>query len=106
MLGFAPLILDASQGMTAFDPGQMPPIGLATAYYDNPRVTALLARAQVEANRDVRAQEYCEAQKLVWNDAPWIFLWYEKFPIVHAARVTGVDSIPNESLYTVYAHPA
>ena len=105
MLGFAPAVLDGSQAMMMFDPGQMPPVGLATSYYDNPTVTALLTKAQLEVDRDVRAQEYCEVQRRVWDDAPWIFLWFEKFPIVHSSRVTGVESIPNESFYTVYARP-
>jgi peptide/nickel transport system substrate-binding protein len=105
MLGYAPGFLDASQAMTQFDPGQIPPRGLETSYYDNATVTALLARAQAEPNRDARAQEYCQAEQQVWNDAPWIFLWVQKFPIVYSADVTGIGSVPNESFYTVYAHP-
>ncbi len=106
MLGWAPGFLDASQALQIFDPGQIPPRGLATAYYDNPTVTNLLAKAVVEPNREVRAQEYCDAQKQVWNDAPWIFLWIQKFPIVYSAQVTGIGSVPNEKFYTVYAQPA
>jgi len=106
MLGFAPGFLDASQAMNQFDSGQMPPHGLETSYYDNPIVTALIQKAQVEPNRDARAQEYCQAEQIVWNDAPWIFLWVEKFPIVYSSEVTGIGSIPNESYYTVYAKPA
>jgi ABC-type transport system substrate-binding protein len=106
LLGYAPGFLDASQAMLQFDPSQAPPKGLATSYYDNANVNALLQKALTESNRDARAQEYCEAQKQVWNDAPWIFLWTQKFPIVHSALVTGVGSIPTESFYTVYARPA
>jgi ABC-type transport system substrate-binding protein len=106
MLGWAPQYLDASQAMQVFDPGLIPPKGLATAYYDNPSVTALIQRALVEPDRNARAQEYCDAQKLIWNDAPWIFLWIQKFPIVYSAQVTGVGSVPNEQFYTVYAQPA
>jgi len=106
MLGWAPQYLDASQAMQTFDPGQIPPKGLATAYYDNPSVTTLINRALTEPDRNARAQEYCDAQKQVWNDAPWIFLWIQKFPIVSSAQVTGVGSVPNEQFYTVYAQPA
>jgi peptide/nickel transport system substrate-binding protein len=105
MLGFAPGFLDSSQAMQQFDPAQIPPRGLETSYYDNPTVTGLLQRAALEPNRDTRAQQYCDAQKQVWNDAPWIFLWVQKFPIVQSAQITGVGSIPNESFYTVYAKP-
>ena len=106
MLGWAPQYLDASQAMQIFDPSQIPPRGLATSYYDNGSVTGLLQKALVEPNRDTRAQEYCEAEKQVWNDAPWIFLWVQKFPIVYSATVTGIGSVPTESFYTVYAQPA
>ena len=106
LLGWAPQYLDASQAMQVFDPNLIPPHGLATSYYDNANVTALINKALVEPNRDVRAQEYCEAQKQVWNDAPWIFLWVQKFPIVYSAQVTGIGSVPTESFYTVYAQPA
>jgi ABC-type transport system substrate-binding protein len=105
LLGFAPSVLDAGQAMLQFDPRQTPPRGLETSYYDNPTVSALLAKAQVESNRDARAQEYCDAQRLVWNDAPWIFLWTEKFPIVYSSRVADVGSKPTESFDTVYARP-
>jgi ABC-type transport system substrate-binding protein len=105
MLGWAPAYLDASVAMTVFDPSSIPPKGLATAYYDNPTVTGLLAKAQTETNREARAQEYCQAQKQIWNDAPWIFLWVQRFPIIYSANVTGVSSKPNESFSTVYAQP-
>jgi len=106
MLGWAPPFLDASQAMAMFDAGQQPPRGLATAYYDNSTVTSLITKATVEANRDTRAQQYCDAEKQVWNDAPWLFLWVQKYPIVYSAQVTGIGAMPNESFYTVYAQPA
>jgi peptide/nickel transport system substrate-binding protein len=106
LLGWAPGFLDASQATLMFDPGQIPPKGLETSYYDNPAVTALLARAQVESDREARVQEFCDAERHIWNDAPWIFLWTEKFPIVYSSAVTGVTAIPNESFDTVDARPA
>jgi ABC-type transport system substrate-binding protein len=106
LLGWAPQYLDASQAMQVFDPSQMPPRGLETSYYDNQSVAALIQKALVEPDRNARAQEYCEAEKQIWNDAPWIFLWIQKFPIVYSAVVTGVGSVPNEQFYTVYAQPA
>jgi ABC-type transport system substrate-binding protein len=106
-LGYAPGFLDASQAMAnVFDPNFMPPHGQETTYYDNPAVTALLAKASIEPNRDARAQQYCDAEKQVWNDAPLIFLWVQKYPIVYSSQVTGIGAIPNESFVTTYARPA
>jgi peptide/nickel transport system substrate-binding protein len=106
LLGWAPGYLDASQAMVQFQSSQWPPSGLATSYYKNPDVDQLLAKANSESDQSARQSDYCQAEKQIWNDAPWIFLWVQKFPIVTTAKVTGVQSIPNESFYTVYASPA
>jgi peptide/nickel transport system substrate-binding protein len=106
MVGFAPSVLDAGDAMLQFDPSEIPPAGLATAYYDSPIVTALLTKAKVEPDREARYQEYCDAERLVWNDAPWIFLWTEKFPIVYSSQLVNVGSNPTESFDTVHARPA
>jgi peptide/nickel transport system substrate-binding protein len=106
LLGWAPGYLDASQAMVQFQSTQWPPKGLATSYYKNPDVDQLLAKASSESNQAARAADYCSASRMIWQDAPWIFLWVQRFPIVTTAKVTGVQSIPNESFYTVYASPA
>jgi peptide/nickel transport system substrate-binding protein len=106
LLGWAPGYLDASQAMVQFQSTSWPPAGLATSYYKNPQVDSLLAKANSESDSAARKSDYCTASKLIWSDAPWIFLWVQKFPIVTSAKVTGVQSIPNESFYTVYASPA
>lgn len=106
LLGWAPGYLDASQAMVQFQSSQWPPKGLATSYYKNPQVDALLAKANSESDQSARKSDYCAASKLIWNDAPWIFLWVQRFPIVTTSKVANVQSIPNESFYTVYATPA
>jgi peptide/nickel transport system substrate-binding protein len=106
LLGWAPGFLDASQAMVQFQSTMWPPKGLATSYYQNPQVDQLLAKANSESDQAARKTDYCAASKLIWADAPWIFLWVQRFPMVTTAKVTGVQSIPTESFYTVYASPA
>jgi peptide/nickel transport system substrate-binding protein len=106
LLGWAPGFLDASQAMTQFQSSQWPKKGLATSYYKNPEVDSLLAKANSESDPAARQKDYCAASNLIWQDAPWIFLWVQRFPMVTSAKVTGVLAIPNESFYTVYASPA
>ena len=106
LLGWAPGFLDASQAMTQFQSSQWPKAGLATSYYKNAEVDALLAKANSESDQAARQADYCTASKIIWNDAPWIFLWVQRFPMVTTTKVTGVQAIPNESFYTVYASPA
>ncbi len=106
LLGWAPAYLDADFQMQMFRQATHPPKGLATSFYTNPEVEALLAQADVELDEDRRAELYCDASKVIWDDAPWIFLWTQSFPIVHSADVTGIGSTPTEKFDAIYARPA
>jgi peptide/nickel transport system substrate-binding protein len=106
MLGWAPGILDADIQMQMFRSATHPPTGLGTAFYTNPRVEELLAQADHEVDQDLRQQQYCDASKIIWEDAPWIFLWTQSFPVVHAADVTGIATTPTEKFDAMYARPA
>ena len=44
--------------------------------------------------------------KKVWADAPWLFLYVQRFPIVYSAKVADVGSLPNEKFAAIYARPA
>ena len=106
LFNWAPAFLDASQQMTQFVKASWPPAGMATTHYSNPRVDQLVDQAAHERDDQRRADAYAEAQRIVWDDAPWIFLWVPAFPIVHSARITGVTSLPTEKLQAIYAEPA
>ena len=105
-LGWAPAFLDASQQMLQFLSTYAPPNGLATNFYQNAQVDAWITAAESESNEDKRRELYCQIAKQVWNDAPWIFLWVQRFPIVYSAKVTGIESLPNEKFSALYARPA
>lgn len=106
LLGWAPGYLDALQQMEIYQGNQIPPAGLNTSYFNNPTVNRLLAQAAAQPNSAKRKLEYYQASKIVWEEAPSIFLWYQKFPIVHTTKVKGVSYLPNEKFQTVYAEPA
>jgi peptide/nickel transport system substrate-binding protein len=106
LLGWAPAFLDASQQMLQFRSDQAPPNGLATSLYSNKKVDALSNAASTELNAQQRQADYCQAWKTIWNDAPWLFLWVQKYPIVYSSDVTGVSYLPNEKFNAVYAKPA
>jgi peptide/nickel transport system substrate-binding protein len=48
--------------------------GFNSGYYENPRVDALIARARAATGRGERARLYRELQRLVHEDAPWLFV--------------------------------
>jgi peptide/nickel transport system substrate-binding protein len=106
LLGWAPAYLDADFQMQMFRQATHPPAGLATSFYTNPEVEQLLAQADVEIDPDTREELYCDASNIIWDDAPWIFLWTQSFPIVHSADVTGIGSTPTEKFDAIYARPA
>ncbi len=106
LLGWAPSYMDSFQHMVIFRSDQHPPDGLATAGYDNPDMDEILTQAASEPDEDARQELYCQASELAWEDAPWIYLYSQSFPIVYRSDVAGVTYRPNESFYAVYAHPA
>ncbi|MFQ6015776.1 MAG: ABC transporter substrate-binding protein [Anaerolineae bacterium] len=104
-LGWAPAYLDASMQMLQFLSTYAPPGGLATSFYKNPEVDDLITAAEREVDTAKRQDLYCEASKKVWEDAPWIFLWTQRFPIIYSAKVKNVSYLPNEKFYALYAEP-
>lgn len=105
LLGWAPGYLDAEVQMQMFREDTHPPVGLGTAFYTDPEVEDLLAQADQELDEDTREQLYCDASQIIWDDAPWIFLWTQSFPIVHSADVTGIGATPTEKFSAIYARP-
>jgi peptide/nickel transport system substrate-binding protein len=104
-LGWAPAFLDSSQQMLQFLSTYAPPNGLATNFYRNAEVDEWITRAEGESDPEKRKQLYCKIAEQVWTDAPWIFLWVQRFPIIYSAKVTGVGSLPNEKFDALYAQP-
>jgi peptide/nickel transport system substrate-binding protein len=105
LFNWAPAFLDASQQMTQFVHSQWPPQGLATSHYWNPKVELLVSQAARERDDQKRLDQYAEAQRIVWDDAPWIFLWSPSFVLVHSARLKGMLALPTEKFSVAYAEP-
>jgi ABC-type transport system substrate-binding protein len=96
LFNWAPALLDASQQMGQFVRSQWPPAGLATSHYWNAKVELLVSEAARERDDQRRQDQYAEAQRIVWDDAPWIFLWSPSFVMVHSAKLQGVSAAPTE----------
>ncbi len=105
LFNWSPALLDASQQMTQFVRSQWPPAGLATSHYWNPKVELLVSEAAREADDQQRQEQYSEAQRIVWDDAPWIFLWSPSFLMAHTARIQGLTAFPTEKFSAANAEP-
>jgi ABC-type transport system substrate-binding protein len=68
-------------------------------------VDALNDKAARETSRARAAADYCAEQKIIFADAPEIFLWDQALPVVYSARVTGIFTAPNGTVNTIYAEP-
>jgi ABC-type transport system substrate-binding protein len=105
MIGWAPSYLDASQQFLLLTE-PFPPPGDNSSYYLNSQVSSWVDKANSSLDPNLRKQNYCNAAKQVWNDAPWIFLYVQKNPILTSTKVTGVVDLPNEQFVTTWAQPA
>ena len=65
------------------------------AGYRNPRVDALIAQGARTFPDAERARIYCEVQRLVWQDWPWLILFRQDGATVARSDVTGIEVYVN-----------
>ncbi|HSV30562.1 MAG TPA: glutathione ABC transporter substrate-binding protein [Atribacteraceae bacterium] len=98
MLGWGTVTLDADYGLYAlFHSSQWPPRN-NVSYYANAEVDALLDEARITPDRGVREQLYAQAIELIWNDAPWLFLYNEGQVNAVRSNVKGLIHHPLENI--------
>lgn len=64
-------------------------------WYANDRVDELLSQARIETDEEIRRQLYIEAQALVVEDAPWIFVDHGQQIVAHRSDLVGFELSPN-----------
>jgi len=85
-----------------FHSSQWPDKGLAPAFYKNTRVDELLDLAATTVDEEKRTQLYVELSKLIWEDAPWIFLHVQKYFIAAKANLKDLVVATNEMFWITY----
>jgi ABC-type transport system substrate-binding protein len=65
-----------------------------TAFYSNPHLDELLARARREMDPDTRRRLYAEANRVVCDDAPWAFTFGLHYTDFHQGYVRGYRAHP------------
>ncbi|MCF1504702.1 ABC transporter substrate-binding protein [Afifella sp. H1R] len=73
--------------------------GFNSGYYSNEKVDELLEKARRSTDQDERAELYKEAQVIIHDDAPWIFIANWKQNAVTTERVGGFSLQPSFLLH-------
>jgi peptide/nickel transport system substrate-binding protein len=74
------------------------PVG-DTSRYKNPDVDAALRKAQEESDHDKRVALYQQAQKMILDDAPWVFINSLKQARAASKRVQGYVLNPTQMFF-------
>jgi ABC-type transport system substrate-binding protein len=69
------------------------------SFYENPEVDDLLGQAQVESDQEKRKAIYQKAEQLIVDDAPCVFLGYQKHQVVTRANITDFQLQPTYIYY-------
>jgi peptide/nickel transport system substrate-binding protein len=83
------MLLHSSRFPPAFNAG----------FYKNPKVDELLDKGRTTSNEDLRAKYYREAQQIIVDDAPWIFVDHGNQIVIHRKRLKNFVLSPNFDLY-------
>lgn len=71
------------------------------SHYSNPQVNSLLQQAVGEVDKSKRQQLYFQAQKLVWEDAPWVWLNIVDQVQASTTKVHGLKLNPTEMYFNM-----
>ncbi len=75
-----------------------PPVLYNVGYYHNDKVDAAIEGGLGTADPERRRGYYATAQKLIWDDAPWIFLGVDRNLAGQAKNLTGLYQMPDSQL--------
>jgi peptide/nickel transport system substrate-binding protein len=76
-----------------------PPSGFNSGWYSNPEVDELLRHGRRATDAGQRATTYATVQRIVHDEAPWVFVASWKQNVVVNDRVTGMRLEPSFLLY-------
>ncbi|GIK74033.1 MAG: glutathione ABC transporter substrate-binding protein [Chloroflexota bacterium] len=98
MLGWGTPTMDADYALYALFHSSEHPPGFNGAFYSNPEVDRLLDEARTTTDVDTRRDLYAQALDIIWEEAPWLFLYSEVQLTAIRSNVEGFVVHPNERL--------
>jgi peptide/nickel transport system substrate-binding protein len=103
MLGWSVGTMDADYALFPLFHSSSHPPGFNGAFYSNPEVDRLLDFARSTLDQEERRAAYAEAIEIIWEDAPWLFLYSEIQVTAIRSNVEGFIVHPDESLIATRA---
>ena len=92
--GWSPSTGDADWALRPLFAGESwPPVLFNLAFYKNPNVDALIGGALATADQRKRSGNYAEAARLIWMDAPWVWLQNNEILSAQRTSVKGVYAL-------------
>ena len=73
-------------------------VGANRTGYSNPKVDDLLAQGRGTTDVAKQKEVYGEIQKVIWDEAPFVFLWYQTQALGVANKVKGFEVKPDETM--------
>jgi len=98
MIGWGTTTLDADYGLYALLHSAEWGPKMNLSYYANDEVDALLAEARVTPDRGIREGLYHQALEIIWEEAPWLFLYNEGQFNAELSNVKGLIHHPLENI--------
>jgi glutathione transport system substrate-binding protein len=87
---------DADWGLRPLlDSKSFPPNLFNFAYYHSAQADKAIEAGLASADPGKRASAYAEAQKIIWNDAPWVFLSVDQLIAGESKKLSGVYYTPD-----------
>ncbi|GBF10061.1 MAG: glutathione ABC transporter substrate-binding protein [Tepidibacillus sp.] len=97
--GWSPSTGDADWGIRPLLGGDLiPPKGYNTAYYQNPKADEAIQAALKTADAEQRKAAYAKVQKLIWEDAPWVYLGVDETIFGKRDYLQGAYLLPDGAL--------
>lgn len=105
MIGLGDPSLTASASLGNFLATQEPPHGYNAMYYESSQFADLVHQADSTLDSSKRADLYCQAQKVLWNDSPALWLYELKVPVVMNANLSGLRGLPSGVIDPTWVTP-
>jgi ABC-type transport system substrate-binding protein len=83
---------------TSFLEQSFPPAANNWSFYENDQVEQLVADARATGDQATRKQLYAEALGIIWQDAPWVFLYSPDSVAGRSSSLTGVAYAPDNTV--------